>query len=283
MDEVLAARRRRRLPARSVLLTFDDGYRDFAEHAWPILRAAGLPATLFVATGAIGRTSSPFWWDRLHAAVRRGDRRTVTTPLGPIEVASLRDRVAFRGLLERLKRLPHAQTLMVVGAVENALGDAIVDGRFIPEPGGLAPSILGADDLRTLAGDGVTLAAHTRTHPLLTRVPSAVAREEITGSCDDLGRLGVAVAPVLAYPSGAVDDRVTDLVADLGFELAFTTDRGLNRLGNTHRLRLRRFNVGAVAGPGLLAAELLWSEAAVRRQGRRPTDASPGAGPEDVL
>ncbi len=44
----------------SVVLTFDDGFRDVYEHAWPRLRAAGLPFTLYLATGFIGGTMH---WD----------------------------------------------------------------------------------------------------------------------------------------------------------------------------------------------------------------------------
>ena len=63
-----------RLPPRAVLVTFDDGYRDFAAHAWPVLRAASVPATMFVATGAATDPSTPFWWDRLWAAVQASAR-----------------------------------------------------------------------------------------------------------------------------------------------------------------------------------------------------------------
>jgi len=45
------------LPARPVLLTFDDGFADFGEQAAPLLRAHGLPATLYVVAGLVGSTS----------------------------------------------------------------------------------------------------------------------------------------------------------------------------------------------------------------------------------
>ena len=59
MDEALdAVVRNRPLPPRSVLLTFDDAYRDFAANAWPTLKRYGLPATLFVPTAYAGAQPS---------------------------------------------------------------------------------------------------------------------------------------------------------------------------------------------------------------------------------
>ena len=61
-DEVAAAyRRERRLPDRAVLVTFDDAYRDVGEVAWPIMRALGLPATVFVPTAFMAGISGQFY------------------------------------------------------------------------------------------------------------------------------------------------------------------------------------------------------------------------------
>jgi peptidoglycan/xylan/chitin deacetylase (PgdA/CDA1 family) len=49
------------LPGRRVLLTFDDGYRDFLVEAWPRLKRYGFSATVFLPTAHIGGTSS---WDQ---------------------------------------------------------------------------------------------------------------------------------------------------------------------------------------------------------------------------
>ena len=42
----------------AIALTFDDGFANFAEHAWPVLKEHGLPATLFVATAHAGGTNA---------------------------------------------------------------------------------------------------------------------------------------------------------------------------------------------------------------------------------
>lgn len=50
----------RALPGRAVMLTFDDGYADFLEHAWPLLSAYGFPATVFIVTDNVGGSAD---WD----------------------------------------------------------------------------------------------------------------------------------------------------------------------------------------------------------------------------
>lgn len=60
------------LPARPVVITFDDGFADFADDAWPELESRGLPATLYVATAELGGTST--WL----ADAGQGDRPMLT-------------------------------------------------------------------------------------------------------------------------------------------------------------------------------------------------------------
>lgn len=62
VDDLLADESGRRpLPEKAVLITFDDGYRDFLTDAWPLLRAYGFGAALFVTTGHVGGCAE---WDR---------------------------------------------------------------------------------------------------------------------------------------------------------------------------------------------------------------------------
>ena len=251
-DVLDALDRPQRLPRRAVLVTFDDGYRDFATNAWPIMRAASIPATLFVATAFASDPTRRFWWDRLWAALRETSRREpLDTPGGSLAVgseAAARTASALRGWI---KELDHDRAMREVDRLVGDLGE--------PAPPVL-PAVSDWDELRRLATEGVALAPHTRAHPLLDRVPLERAVEEIVGSRADLEReIGAAgrVPAVLAYPSGAHGGSAVEAARAAGMTLAFTTDRGGNDLRRADPLRLRRINVGRRAAPPLLRAQML--------------------------
>lgn len=237
-----------RLPPRAVLVTFDDGYRDFRTRAWPVLRDFGLPVVLFVPTAFPDQPGLGFWWDRLHHALANTSRRdSLATAVGSMPLGTPREREeASTRLRAHVKRMPHAEAMEWVTATCRALG--------VPPP---PPVVLGWNELRELAKEGVSIGSHTRTHPLLTRVSPGEARAEVAGALRDLEReLGTAL-PILAYPAGAFDERVVGILREEGYCLAFTTARGINDLASAHPLKLRRINVGRRSSLALLRAQLM--------------------------
>jgi peptidoglycan/xylan/chitin deacetylase (PgdA/CDA1 family) len=251
------------LPRRAVLLTFDDGYRDFLTNAWPVLRAASLPATLFVPTAYADDPTRAFWWDRLWAALVSTTRSdSLATPLGPLPVGRSHAAQTAATLRTWLKELDHDAAMAEVDTLVAELGEPSRPAE---------PAVLGWDELRRLASEGVTLAPHTRTHPLLDRVSLDRAVEEIAGSHADLERElggGASVPRVLAYPSGAYGGSAPEAAQRAGMQLAVTTDRGGNDLRRADRWRLRRINVGGRAGTPLVRAQLAWAGALDARRHR---------------
>jgi peptidoglycan/xylan/chitin deacetylase (PgdA/CDA1 family) len=250
MPEVLDATLQcRPLPRRAVLVTFDDAYRDFLDAAWPILRAHRLPATMFVPTDYPGHPQRSFWWDRLHRCFSFTARQELEgSSLGdlPLRTPAQR-RASLAAMQAHVKSLPHAEGMAQVEACAAALGEPACDQR----------AVLSWDELRTLARQGLTVCAHSRSHPLLTRLMPERVREEVVGSLQDLRREMGEALPIFSYPNGAYDDTAVGILRAESVTLAFTQIDGHNDLRGEDPLRLRRTNITRRSSPVVFRLRLL--------------------------
>jgi len=214
-------------PAAAV--TFDDGYRDVYEQAFPLLKAKGIPAAVFVVTSLIG-TSHPPLFERLYLALVRAERAgssprarlaRLVLPLG-VEVPRLSDpRVQgadpFRLTRLLLETLPRESLDRVVQALESEVGqddDALRERRPLTW-----------DMLREMQRSGITIGSHTRRHALLTLEDEARVMEETLGSRRDLeDNLGARVLH-FAYPNGWFDTATIACVRTAGYRFAYTSCR----------------------------------------------------------
>ena len=239
----------------SVLITFDDGYRDNLTEGVPELERAGLRAALFVATGAVS-TGARFPWERLKRIVEDPARSSLALPGGealPLEAGGPRARRrAFVRLHRWLERLPVEEREAIL---------ALWESWRSPDPRNDGP--LDWNGVREAAARGLDIGSHTVRHLHLTRLESADLAAELVESRrrleEELGRPIVAIA----YPSGDHDERVTNATAQAGYRLAFTTAPGSNTPGASP-LRLRRKGIGEATAetpwgafsPSLFAVEV---------------------------
>ena len=241
----------RRLPHSAVLITFDDAYQDFEEHAWPILRRYGLPVVLFVPTSYPDHPARRFWWDRLYQALREAEKnQKLPAPWESLSLATAQLRtLAYGRAVNWLKTLPHAEAMDWVARLAQQWELPPADSH-----------VLGWDALRRLADEGVAMGAHTQTHPLMHRISTAAAYAEAAGSLADLRREIGNVLEVFAYPGGYFNAGALETVRRAGFQLAFATERGINCLDRPELLRLRRNHIGLGTSPNVFRARLLpWS------------------------
>jgi peptidoglycan/xylan/chitin deacetylase (PgdA/CDA1 family) len=221
------------LPPKAVMITFDDGYRDFIMHAWPVLRRLRLPSVLFVPTDVLDGRQHTMWWDRLFHTVTCTDREQLDlSPLGSWHFDDPPARfVAFQSIKQVLLHMEHHRAMKVLDQICGQL-DATQ-----PEYGGM----LSWDEVRQLTG--VEICAHTCSHPVLSRVTQAEAWHEIAGSQAALRHNLGEAQPLFAYPCGRPED-VSPLLVPLlqaaGFRAAVTTCAGHNHLPHSNRWRLRR-------------------------------------------
>ncbi len=226
-------------------LTFDDGYRDNVDHAMPILERHGAPWTLFVTTD-YASGAGRLWWIELEEVVRR------RAGLDLVEAGATR-LVPARTPQEKHAAFAAAYRALRAGP-EALLRDTLA--RWCDETGIDTSALvrelcLGWDDLARVAGrPGVTIGAHTLTHPMLAKHPRALADREIREPRTILaGRLGREIRH-LAYPvgdPGSAGRREFEIARDAGYATAVTTRPGHLHAGHAgHPTALPRVSVNGL-------------------------------------
>lgn len=235
LEELVERMGRGRVPRNALAVTIDDGYRDNLTHAAPVLARYGLPATVFLATGVIG-TGRALWFDRLALAFKLTQVGRYRAPWGAeARLGTTEERLgALDSTLRHLKSLADDERQREVEAVLSTLG--------VAEDGAFKSLMLSWDDVHALTGLGITIGAHTVSHPILARQTLEAARGEIEGSRDMIAAACGRRPRAFAYPNGKEEDfggAVAGLVREAGFSCAVTTVFGVNT-ARTSPYELRR-------------------------------------------
>jgi peptidoglycan/xylan/chitin deacetylase (PgdA/CDA1 family) len=240
MSEFVGRARRGMLPANAVAITFDDGYADTLRQAQPRLAAAGVPATLFLATAFVGQ-GVEYWWDELARRIlERNDALDDAVTIGAatcrLTLAAVDDAAGasatwraseaprtererlYYALWDRLRLLPAADREAAMDALRGVLRAPASRPDDLP---------MTAAEVAALAGDGLfEIGGHTASHPVLPALTPAERRRDIGAGKAACERL-IGRAPIgFAYPFGANDADSRAAVADCGFGWACTTEAG---------------------------------------------------------
>jgi peptidoglycan/xylan/chitin deacetylase (PgdA/CDA1 family) len=122
---------------------------------------------------------------------------------------------------------------------------ALVD-RLCSELGAqpvVARTVLTWEELRCAQSDGISIGAHTQTHPVLTNVSLEQARAEISGAQADIKRHIGRSYPVFCYPNGNHNRDIVAMLKGMNFAVGMTTSKGHNTLRRVDPLRLHRQNI----------------------------------------
>ena len=248
-----------------VALTFDDGYRDNVEHAWPVLAKHGAPWTLFVTPGFADRTAR-LWWLELEGAIAALPRIDLELPDGRFSAVagtSAEKTAAFDKLYWRLRKQPET---ILLSAISDLCTQAGIDKTALVER-----ECLPWETLRALAGaPGITIGAHTLTHPMLAKHDAAFAEAEIRDSQARLEKELDLPIRHFAYPvgdRGSAGMREFDMAEAAGFASAVTTRPGhlfaehADHLHALPRVSLNGLHQNEAALRGLLSGLpfLLWN------------------------
>jgi peptidoglycan/xylan/chitin deacetylase (PgdA/CDA1 family) len=207
------------------IITFDDGYRDVYEQAFPLLKRKGIPAVVFVVSDLVG-TADMQVHDALYLLLARALAvwpmprlqlqavlREAAPAAGPgPDAGTLGPQPLTRALLSRLTQ---AELHAVIGI--------LCRQAALPEAGQAGYTAMDWGMLAEMQRAGIRIGSHTRSHALLTNECGGKVEEELQGSRREIERRLDGLVQHFAYPDGRFDASVVSAVADAGYRFAYTT------------------------------------------------------------
>ncbi|MBA4395829.1 MAG: hypothetical protein C0394_00345 [Syntrophus sp. (in: bacteria)] len=221
--------------APSVVITFDDGYRDNYTVAYPILKYYEVPAILFVATQMVNARHIP-WWDVIANLIKRCAKPAIRFEDQPFSMDTQKmDAIAFFQL--RMKQEPYERTKYLLQELADVCEVAF------PDPGLQDREILTWEEIREMTQHKIAIGSHTHTHRVLSTITPNAQKEEMILSKliieQETGRPVISIS----YPVGElryITSETSNIAASAGYLLGFTTNTGVNDWRSIQPYTVRR-------------------------------------------
>jgi len=210
---------------RFACFTFDDGYRDNLEYAYPLFKRRNLPLALYVPTD-YPDGNGELWWLALEEILARSSEIELCRngALWRLETRSVPEKIrAFAEIYWWLRAIDEATQRRVVRV--------LADRYDVDMAADCSRLVMGWDELRHMASDPlVTIGAHTKGHFAIAKLSEERAIDEMVGSANRIEReLGYRPAH-LSFPygdPGSAGARDFALARQAGFKTAVTTRKGM--------------------------------------------------------
>jgi peptidoglycan/xylan/chitin deacetylase (PgdA/CDA1 family) len=257
----------RRLPPRSLLITFDDGFADNSDYALPLLRKHGAPATVFISSDVIGRNER-LWTEDLLWAFTDGrlHQRDLACLYALLMGRTLHDVEDPRLIWEIVRRGPE----LGKAQVDAALSALQIDLHRVEHP----RQMMTRSEIVNLARNGISIGAHGKTHTALTfssDITSELCSPRVVLD-DILASRHQRPVDALSFPHGAYTSEIVDRALAAGYVLAFTSDAELCVLRNGYLASplIGRIEVDGrrIAPTGRLRPEMLATAFFTAKRGR---------------
>ncbi|HLD49722.1 MAG TPA: polysaccharide deacetylase family protein [bacterium] len=221
------------------VISFDDGYRDNLEAAYPILSRYKIPAIIFLATASIG-TGEPIWTSRVDQLFRNAvaPRLRLDNLQGgkSFELGDTSQRMKVSYLVKKeMKDVPDSRRHVVLKELEEKIG---IPGAAEEETEMLSWAEVG----RLLEDPLIEIGSHTVTHRMLDHLPAEEIREELLESKAKIEAETGRKIDFLSYPGNGYNSKVLDAAREAGYRAAFAVDHGLTCFSQD-RFALKRLHV----------------------------------------
>lgn len=220
-------------------ITFDDGYRDIYDFAFPILKKYKISATIFVASSYIEERRM-FWWDYINYLLNHLQKSIQISGYGTISMDNPSEN--YKNLIVFLSSIQDDEKSSVISKLEKKSDTSDIDNH-------IDRLIITWDMLREMNSSIFTIGAHTHTHPLASRISDEQLKSEIELNINMVKTHTDNTPDIFAYPSGKPKDytqKTISVLKNCGIDYAFTTKPDfvrLKKLSTDYKYIIGRVNV----------------------------------------
>lgn len=227
----------------SIVVTFDDGFKNNYTCAYPIMKTYNIASTVFLTTSFVDkdpRYGGILWTDYISSILQSTAKNNLDLTdfgLGRIDLSDSLKRYHAKGrICFELKKLDYGEKNRIIEEIGRRLESGVSEYDY-----GIFQS-LDWDDVDRLSGGGLMeFGAHTVNHEILPGLPRDIMEREILDSKRIVENHTTKPVTAFAYPNGSFNNEVKDRVSS-HFDCALTSIEGLNHAG-IDRYELKRFNI----------------------------------------
>ena len=222
-DAVNLLQKRKPLESNYIVVTFDDGYADNYENAFPVLKEYNLPAAVFLTTDYID-SSRLLWSDTVGMLLEKKWDVFLQTELFQAvkNVVNFDDKVTMIDeIISTLKTMDEDTRNAIIACLKKDIGCSVK----------LNALMLTWKQIKEMMSKGISFGAHTQSHRFLTSLMLAEKEAEIKESKDIIEQNLNEQVLYLAYPDGRFDEECKDIAQKSGFQGACSTIIGDNAPG----------------------------------------------------
>lgn len=245
-------------------ITFDDGWHDNYEVAFPILKKHHIPATIFLCVGMVG-TKQRFWFERTNDLINQIFRTNngfmrIKNYLSTIIPAKLLNTINDKKHLvwqvnNELKKMHPNYIAKWIDEAEVYFSIGVDENR----------SVMNWEEIQEMSNGNITFGSHGMNHNILTKLSAEEKYYEISESKKILSNKNINFVPILSFPNGNYDQETLDIAEEAGYKMLLTAS--INKCGDgISPLLANRINVSIYnsISNNLLAYSIL--KAAIKRK-----------------
>jgi len=215
----------KKIPKRSILITFDDGYKDNFTLVYPVLRSLRIPAIYFIPTeGIMDRKLG--WWDIISFFIKKTKKKTISITGHNFSLSNNKEKKeAIFHLLQLMKTAPHSQTQDLLEILSK---ECEID---FPSHNEQNAELMTRKEIEEVQNNGVAIGSHTVSHRVLATLDEEEQFEELRSSKRLLEDMLPGKIRSFSYPVGdysAFTGKTKELAQKAGYDISFSFKTGVN-------------------------------------------------------